>query len=62
MSSGLKSSIEGKDNTIHGSIADVANSDNDDDDDDNDKRPVARIRDLATVKLAKILCKIVFNK
>ena len=52
MCSGLKSSIEGEDNTIQGPMADVADNNNND-----DEGPVAGTRVLATVKLAKTIRK-----
>jgi hypothetical protein len=51
--SGLKESIEGEDNTIHGSMADVGNDGNDDD----DEGAASGTRVLVTVKLAKTLRK-----
>jgi hypothetical protein len=55
MCSGLKSSIDGEDNTIRGPMADVA--DNNNDNNNNDEGPVAGTRVLATVKLAKTISK-----
>jgi hypothetical protein len=55
MCSGLKSSIDGEDNTIRGPMADVA--DNNNDNNNNDEGPVAGTRVLATVKIAKTISK-----
>jgi len=57
MCSGLKSSIEGEDNTIQGPMADVADNNNNNNNNNDDEGPVAGTRVLATVKLAKTIHK-----